>query len=381
MDEAPYFWIRKIESHLQQHDDIPLFGLTPDFDWAHFSSALAARLGVQDLTITNKQQQWRSPADLTEGLGGHGENIVTLPLQIGSFSGSAFWMMPKESIAKLTSWMMHGQTKSRPIASEILASGFYRYLILQTLDCANSEAPLQQLSILLNHPAPLPETDAFCIDINIEFNKLTCSGRLAIDPTLQRSWREHFSTAPNDYIPTKIAQITELTSSIKIGSTLLRPKEWKMLKVGDFVALDRGSYHPQNNTGAAYLTVGTTPLFQVKVKHNKIELLDYAFMYEEEMNKHHAEPEEFTHQGEAEALPAASEEAVTLKELPMNVTVEIARLRITLEKLLQLVPGNMIELPIKPDQPVHLTIGGQLVGKAELVHLGDTLGIRILDIG
>jgi flagellar motor switch protein FliN/FliY len=382
MTEAPYFWIRKIESHLRQHDAIPLFGLAPDFDWAHFSSALAARLGVQDLTITKKQQQWRSADDLTAGLGGNlGNDIITLPLQIGSFSGHAYWMMPKESIAKLTSWMMHGQTKTRPISSEILAVGFYRYLILQTLDCANSEDSLQQLSILLNQPSSVPETDAFCIDIAIEFNKLTCSGRLAIDPTLQRSWREHFSTSPTDYIPAKIAQITELTASIKIGSTLLSPKEWKMLKVGDFVALDSGSYHPKKNTGAAYLTVGTTPLFQVKVKHNKIELIDYAFMYEEEMDKHHAESQESPNHTEAELMPAATEEAVTLKELPMNVTVEIARLRITLEKLLQLVPGNMIELPIKPDQPVHLTVGGQLVGKAELVHLGDSLGIRIIEIG
>ncbi|HEV7737332.1 MAG TPA: FliM/FliN family flagellar motor switch protein, partial [Chlamydiales bacterium] len=69
------------------------------------------------------------------------------------------------------------------------------------------------------------------------------------------------------------------------------------------------------------------------------------------------------------------------KELPMNVTVELARLRITLEKLIQLVPGNMIELPIQPDQPVHLTVNGQVIGKAELVQLGETLGIRILEIG
>jgi flagellar motor switch protein FliN len=381
MIEAPYFWLRKIESHLKQYDAIPLFGLAPNFDWAHFSSALAARLGVQNLTITHRQQQWRSRADLTEGLGGNSDMIVTLPLQIGSFSGNAYWMMPKDSVTKLSSWMMQGQTKTRPISSEILVLGFYRYLILQTLDCANSEAPLKELSILLNQPASIPDTDAFCIDVIIEFNKVTCSGRLAIDPVLQTSWRQHFSIAQNDYIPTKIAQVTELTSSIKIGSALLQLKEWKMLKPGDFVALDRGSYHPQNNAGAAYLTIGTIPLFQVNVKNNKVELLDYAFMYEEEMNKHHPESQELPNPTNSEEMTVASEETVTLKELPINVTVEIARLRITLEKLLQLVPGNLIELPIKPDQAVHLTVAGELVGKAELVQLGDTLGIRILEIG
>jgi flagellar motor switch protein FliN/FliY len=378
MNEAPYFWIRKISSHLREYDTVPLFGSAPPFDWDHLSSTLAARLGVQDFTIRKGGQQWRASEDLKDGLGDH---ILTYPVKIGPLSGSAFWMMTRENIGKLTAWMMNGQIKTKPLSSEILTEGFYRYLILQMLDCASVEGPLQQLSVTLSDASPVPETDAFCIDIEIEFNKQSCWGRLVIDPALQRSWQEHFSEPGAEYIPTKIAQITELTAGIKIGAVRLKSKEWKLLKPGDFVPLDTGTYHPRKETGAAYLTVGKTPLFQVKVKHNKIQLIDYAFMYEEEMNKHHEEPEAFTEQGEAEQFPAAEEETVTLKELPVNLVVEISRLRITLEKLIQLVPGNMIELPIKPDQPVHLTINDQLVGKAELVHLGETLGIRILEIG
>jgi flagellar motor switch protein FliN/FliY len=196
---------------------------------------------------------------------------------------------------------------------------------------------------------------------------------------LQKSWAEYFST-PIDPVLTNTGRITEVNVGIKIGSTLLSQREWKKIKKGDFLLLDKGSYDPRKQTGAAYLTLGQTPLFQVKIKQNKMQLIDYAFMYEEEMQNKNPPPPEPS-PGEAELLAASEEVALAVKELPIFVTVELARLRITLEKLMQLTPGNLIELPIHPDQAAKLTVNGQLVGHAELVHLGETLGLRILDLG
>src|SRR3990167_9423335 len=73
-------------------------------------------------------------------------------------------------------------------------------------------------------------------------------------------------------------------------------------------------------------------------------------------------------------------EPVSIKELPLDITVEIGRIRITLDQLMQLTPGNQLELPIHPDQGVNLTVGGNKIGRAELVYLGEQLGIRILEI-
>jgi len=87
---------------------------------------------------------------------------------------------------------------------------------------------------------------------------------------------------------------------------------------------------------------------------------------------------EFEH--EATQFSEAEGQPISLKELPVHLTVELSRIRITLEKLMELTPGNLIELPIHPDQAVKLTVNGQLVGNAELVHLGETLGIRILNL-
>ena len=371
---APYFWVRKIAEELKLNDQIPLFGNILPFDWDFFSSQISARFGAHHpLLLRPLYKGWKNPEEVKEGLG---KGPVVLPITVGSLEGSAYWIMPKESIVKFTSWMMNGQVKARPF-SDLLAEGFYRYLALQVMDAASHLEPFQQLSPMLGESAPLPDTDTFCIDIEIDFDKHTSWGRLAIAPRLQKSWAQYFS-APLEYLPENIASATEVNLGVKVGFTALSQQEWKKMKRGDFLLLDKSSYDPRKQTGAAYLTLGQLPLFSVKIKQNKIQLIDYAFMYEEEMqNDKPSEPI----QQEAEALPPAEEEAIALKELPIFVTVELARMRITLEKLMQLTPGNLIELPIHPDQAVKLTVNGQLVGHAELVHLGETLGLRILDLG
>ena len=60
--------------------------------------------------------------------------------------------------------------------------------------------------------------------------------------------------------------------------------------------------------------------------------------------------------------------------------MEIGRLKINLDKLLHLKPGNVLELSVRPEQGVDLSIGGKKMAKAELIKLGDVLGVKILHL-
>jgi len=375
-EKAPFFWARKIASHLQENDQIPLFGHAPSFDWDQFSKLAATRLGIPHFEVRLSNQEWRDAHLLSEGLG---SNPIVIPIKVGPLNGSAFWIMPKESVAKLTSWMMNGQIKARPLSSEILTTGFYRYLSLQILDVVSSLQPFEKTSILVSEPSELPEMDAFCADVEISFDNQTCWGRLAIEPQLQKSWAEFFSHPSTENILSTHSKTIELTLGIKVGAVLLQQNEWETLKAGDFIVLDTGSYDPRKHQGAATIMLGLSPLFQVKVKQNKLQLIDYASIYEDPMAEYTPEiPEPTDH--EATLLPGAEEQPISLKDLPIHLTIELSRIRITLEKLMELSPGNLIELPIHPEQVVKLTVNGQLVGHAELVHLGETLGIRVLNL-
>ncbi|MDE3045247.1 MAG: type III secretion system cytoplasmic ring protein SctQ [Verrucomicrobiota bacterium] len=377
-NKAPLAWVRKISAHLRAYDHVPLYGHAPLFDWDRFSALAASHFGVPHLSIQAKGHNWRAAEDLKEGLG---DEVLTWPLKVGPLNGSAFWMMSQENVAKFTSWMLGGNAKLKPLSSELFAEGFYRFLLLEILDAATAMEPFQHLSATLSETSPMPDTDAFCIDVAIQMDKRTCWGRLAIEPSLQKSWALHFASA-EPAIPPSLKESLELSVGVKVGSVHLQKTEWEKLTGGDVVLLDSGGYDARKGTGVASLTLGATPLFQVKIKQNKIQLLDYAGIYEEEMEKSvPPEPSEQPFSGPTESFPPEEGEVMSIKETPVFVTVELARLKMTLGKLTELSPGNLIELPIHPDQGVHLTVNGQLVGRAELVHLGETLGIRILDIG
>jgi type III secretion system YscQ/HrcQ family protein len=364
---APLSWIRKINALLPELNTIPLFGESPSFDWQKVSAKLASELGISQFNIQPKEQGWKE-APLHVGLGSH---LITIPITITPL-GVVFWMMSKEDMIKLTSWAMKMGAKPRALSSEILQEGFYRYLLIHTLDALQATAPFNDLTLTLSEEE-LTSDVAFCMDIEVQFENNSCWGRLVIPKEMQRAWVQHFSIAASEYVPREIAKKTPLVIGIQTGSVILQQEEWDQLKPGDVLLLDKGSYDAVKKIGTAVLMLQSTPLFHGKISQNKIDLLDYAFYYEDTM-----EPPK---KNIKEKLPSDEGEVVAIKELPLYVTVEIARLKITLDQLMHLAPGNMLELPIHPDQSVFLTINGEKVGKAELVHLGDHLGLRIQQVG
>ncbi len=75
----------------------------------------------------------------------------------------------------------------------------------------------------------------------------------------------------------------------------------------------------------------------------------------------------------ADGNPASS-------DLPVTLTVELGRLSLTLSKLADLKPGDVVGLMRNSSEPIDLTSGDRLVARAELVQMDQELGIRILQV-
>jgi flagellar motor switch protein FliN/FliY len=71
---------------------------------------------------------------------------------------------------------------------------------------------------------------------------------------------------------------------------------------------------------------------------------------------------------------------LSLQETPVNLVIEVGRIQISVGKLLELQPGNLLDLNIKPENGVDLVINGRCIGKGELLRVGETLGVRVLDL-
>jgi type III secretion system YscQ/HrcQ family protein len=380
--QHPFHWVRKIDAALLELDQVLLYGNAPRFDFQRISSLIASHFGITGLSLEMGECAWREPTELTEGLG---PNLLTLGAALTPLSGEAIWLMSRQDVAYLTSWLMNGKARGRSVSSEILQEGFYRYLALNALDALQGLESLKDFSLKLDEEPSNPQGPSWTVDIKLTFEQRSCWGRLVVSKHLLTSWQRHFASLRELFSLTPLAKSLEISVGLKTGSVSLTAKEWKKLKKGDFVILDRGSYDPKHKAGVARLTLPGTPLFHVSVKENKIKLLDYALFYEDEMENRDSAPEMQENEiasaeiGEKNMIPADEGLSMAVKDLPLHVTVELARLRISVDQLMKLSPGNFLELPVHPEQGVTLTVNGQKVGRAELVYLGEKIGIRILE--
>ena len=67
-------------------------------------------------------------------------------------------------------------------------------------------------------------------------------------------------------------------------------------------------------------------------------------------------------------------------DVPITLSMEVGRSRITIRDLLQLNPGSVIKLQRAVGDPMDILVNGCLVAKGEVVVVGDQFGIRIADV-
>jgi len=69
-----------------------------------------------------------------------------------------------------------------------------------------------------------------------------------------------------------------------------------------------------------------------------------------------------------------------LMDIPLDINVELGRVKLTVQKILELTPGNIIELDKTAGEPVDVFVNGRLVAKGEVVVVEDNFGVRITEI-
>ncbi len=69
-----------------------------------------------------------------------------------------------------------------------------------------------------------------------------------------------------------------------------------------------------------------------------------------------------------------------LLDVPLDVSVELGRCRMTIQDLLALGPGAIVELDKVAGEPLDVLINDRLVARGEAVVVNDKFGIRITDI-
>jgi flagellar motor switch protein FliN len=67
-------------------------------------------------------------------------------------------------------------------------------------------------------------------------------------------------------------------------------------------------------------------------------------------------------------------------DIPVQMTVELGRTKITIKNLLQLAQGSVVELDGLAGEPMEVLINGFLIAQGEVVVVNEKFGIRMTDI-
>jgi flagellar motor switch protein FliN/FliY len=78
--------------------------------------------------------------------------------------------------------------------------------------------------------------------------------------------------------------------------------------------------------------------------------------------------------------PGIMNELDMILDIPVQITVELGRTKITIKNLLQLAHGSVVELDAMAGEPMDVLVNGTLIAQGEVVVVNDKFGIRLTDI-
>jgi flagellar motor switch protein FliN len=81
-----------------------------------------------------------------------------------------------------------------------------------------------------------------------------------------------------------------------------------------------------------------------------------------------------------DTLDSARNDIDMILDIPVQLTVELGRAKITIKNLLQLAQGSIVELNGMAGEPMDVLVNGCLIAQGEVVVVNEKFGIRLTDI-
>ena len=423
---VPYDWLPNVPHALIENEDVPLFGYPPPFPWDQLAEAFAKIFQLKQVKLTPGVGEVRLGDNLLDGIE---SSVQPLFFDFSPMKGNLCFVMSEQEVSRLMNLILLGTTDVITVVEEDYRQGFYKFI---ALEISNIFVKLGYVKNVVPHLLEQSELDivpSFCQDVAIEINGISFLGRLIVSEELRKSWKERFAERSlTTNISTNLSSKIQTIVHLEAGNVQLQRSEWDAIELGDCLLLDQCTLEGNGEKGKVVMTLNGNPLFRAKVKDGNVKILESPFFHEvkteigapppppsqeakladtfdEEFSGFEDDFSEFddiesteVKEKKPKAAPVVEAPAkqkdehedtqvplengakpIAIGDIPLNVVVEVGRVQISVQKLMDLEPGNLLELNIHPENGVDLVVNGLIVAKGELLKIGDALGVRILD--
>jgi len=282
-----------------------------------------------------------------------------------------------------------------------LEEGILQFLVLQVLRTMFSGDEAGKIQVRLDNilnnskalmPLVVPETHMVLMNFSVSVGGHTGCFQFFIPATVLAKLPPHADASirahrmQQNLIRAKPRlALPRLFLRAEIGYAEISLAQFKGLRPGDGIILDELSLRPaEREEGRAELRVGTGFSGHLdcrlsfdgrgyKAKVEKLVLgallenVDEGFSVGGKRKGERMDPNQLT------AAPL-------LGDVPMRLVVELARIPVTLEEVVEMKVGHIIDLGRLASDPLNLVVNGKTVGQGELVEFEGQLGIRLIAI-
>lgn len=410
---------KTILPELFELDTSPLLPGPIKFSWDELSKDLASMLKVKKIEIQSDIPTYTHKTSFEYP-------HYTLGFYVGTFPDPVFVLIGKEEVENLARHLL-GIKDKEPIEEGYL-EGFKDFLVGMAIHTI--EKQLKSDGWVLKATDMKEMSGGPYLEYGVEAmidESVPLDLMVALPKQFLEDWRTHYrQKGYSSFYREAVQSLIELTLTLEIGWVKLKKEHFDTIEVGDFIALDQLMWLPGKKRGRSFVSYKEHPLYLAAVKAEGIKIIEPTKYYEvgngmakedeeffdeeEEVEEVEEEVEEVEEEGEimeeeapTTATPAATPppaaapapqaapqtaqieeqraETFSLTEGELVIKVEIGRLKMTLDKLLKIEPGNILKLNTNLENGVNLIVNDKMIGRGELVSIGDLVGVRILNLG
>jgi type III secretion system YscQ/HrcQ family protein len=143
--------------------------------------------------------------------------------------------------------------------------------------------------------------------------------------------------------------------------------------LGAQVSVENGQYQAR----ITEVVLGEQPLLR---RGGPSEADEAAAEVLSESGEEFTDPERRNPLAESGALDDRMDAGDLLGDIPLQISVELARVPVTADQVVALRVGQVVELHRAPGEPVDLSVNGKVIARGELVEVEGQLGVRILSL-
>lgn len=412
--QIAWSWLKSISRELFTLDATPLLGTCPPFSWERFSQEFAKAFTLDQFTITPQEPVWREKEAILKGVAMPA--VCTQVTAAGMEGAASFWIC-LEDVEHLMAKALKISEVVSELQSEDVVTNFHKFLSIETVAILNSLGFDPRISFKITGYSKECPDAALCQDIMVTSGSEKMLMRLVLAQDFLSSWRAFFAKQEPPQVD---LDHVECEIRLEAARTQLRFDDLLKITPGDLVLLDQVFYDPQAGKNQVQITLNGKPLFRAELNAGSLQILEISTQSEvhipmveqtpppEQLEENPFEEVEENEDEGLELVEAAAQmpieqlvketpktvkqpaikeaeaprnEALSANSIPVQLVVEVAAVNLSVQKLLELTPGNMLDLGIHPESGVNLVVNGRTVGRGELLKIGETLGVRILQIG